>query len=124
MTPFILVGPEGCGKNNAAQPLLRKRIKIDKCCNAPLQRSDERDTHYSKARDSCSLFSTNSGRVFRPRDCERLVLFLKDINLPKPDKYNTCMLIAFLQQLITFGGFYGEPRILGIENVHIIVVAA
>ena len=34
----------------------------------------------------------------------RVVLFLKDINPPKPDQYNTCMLIAFLQQLLTFDG--------------------
>jgi hypothetical protein len=42
------------------------------------------------------------------RDCERLVLYLKDINLPRPDQYDTCQLIAFLQQIITFGGFYDE----------------
>lgn len=59
-----------------------------------------------KIRQSCALFSTNTGRVFRPREGDRLVLFLKDINLPKPDKYDTCLLIAFLQQLLTFQGFY------------------
>ena len=35
-------------------------------------------------------------------------MFCQDINLPKPDQYNTCMLVAFLQQLITFKGFYDE----------------
>jgi dynein heavy chain 2 len=45
------------------------------------------------------------------------VLFLKDINLPKPDKYDTCALIAFLQQLLTFKGFYDEKlEFLGIEQ--------
>ena len=49
------------------------------------------------------------------------VLFLKDINLPRPDKYDTCALIAFLQQLVTFNGFYDEHlEFLGIERVHIV----
>lgn len=36
------------------------------------------------------------------------MLYLKDINLPKPDKYQTIQLIAFLQQLITYRGFYDD----------------
>lgn len=69
---------------------------------------------------TCSLFSAPDGRVYRPRDCERLVLYLKDINLPRPDKYDTCMLIAFLQQLQTFGGFYDENlEFLRLERVQV-----
>ncbi len=33
---------------------------------------------------------------------------MKDINLPKPDKYQTIQLIAFLQQIITHRGFYDD----------------
>ena len=47
----------------------------------------------------CMVISTNMGRVYRPRDCERLILYLKDVNLPKPDKWGTSQLIAFLQQV-------------------------
>ena len=47
----------------------------------------------------CMVISTNTGRVYRPRDCERLILFLKDLNLPKPDKWGTSQLISFLQQV-------------------------
>ena len=66
-------------------------------------------------------YSTNAGRVYRPREGDRLVLFLKDINLPRPDKYDTCLLVAFLQQLVTFNGFYDENlEFLGIERVHIV----
>lgn len=45
------------------------------------------------------VISSNTGRVYRPKDCERLVLYLKDLNLPKPDKWGTSQLIAFLQQV-------------------------
>ena len=58
--------------------------------------------------------------MFRPK-AERLILYLKDVNLPKPDKYGTMQLIAFLQQLILYQGFYNNlewmvnprPRTLG-----------
>lgn len=53
-----------------------------------------------KLGQTCMVLNTNTGRVYRPKDCERLVLYLKDINLPKPDKWGTCQLIAFLQQVI------------------------
>ena len=42
------------------------------------------------------------GLMLRPRDGGRVVLYLKDINLPKPDKYETAELVAFLQQLVTY----------------------
>ncbi len=45
------------------------------------------------------VISTNTGRVYRPKDSERLILYLKDINLPKPDKWGTSQMIAFLQQV-------------------------
>ena len=47
------------------------------------------------------IISTNTGRVYRPKDCERLIVYLKDLNLPKPDKWGTSQLIAFLQQVYT-----------------------
>lgn len=53
-----------------------------------------------KLSQTCLLLSSNTGRVFRPKDCENLVLYLKDINLPKPDKWGTSNLIAFLQQVV------------------------
>lgn len=54
-----------------------------------------------KLQQMCMVISTNTGRVYRPKDCERLVLYLKDLNLPKPDKWGTSQLIAFLQQVNT-----------------------
>ena len=45
--------------------------------------------------------STNSGRVYKSKDGERLILYFKDLNLVKPDKWGTCQLVEFLQQVIT-----------------------
>ncbi|CAK9088100.1 Cytoplasmic dynein 2 heavy chain 1 (Dynein heavy chain isotype 1B) [Durusdinium trenchii] len=121
MEPFILVGPEGCGKTMLLSHCFRLASRTTSVttlhCNAQTTAAHV----IQKIQQSCSLFSTNSGRVYRPREAERLVLYLKDINLPKPDKYDTCMLIAFLQQLATCHGFYDDNlEFLGIENVHIV----
>jgi dynein heavy chain 2 len=54
----------------------------------------------------CAKGTAGAGKILRPKDCSRQVLFLKDINLPKPDKYQTVQLASFLQQLISHRGFY------------------
>ena len=52
-----------------------------------------------KLTQTCMVITTNTGRVYKPKDCERLILYLKDLNLPKPDKWGTSQLVAFLQQV-------------------------
>eukprot|EP00981_Chlorochromonas_danica_P004240 scaffold857_cov152-Ochromonas_danica.AAC.23 len=120
MEPFILVGPEGCGKSMLINYAFRRKKNIGIAtlnCNAQTTADDV----ISKIAQACSLYSSSDGRVYRPRDCERLVLYLKDINLPKPDMYDTCQLIAFLQQIITFGGFYDEAlEFLKLERIQIV----
>ena len=118
--PFILVGPEGCGKHMMIAHAFAQRRGTSVTtlhCNA----QTTAEHVITKVAQTCSLFSSPEGRVYRPRDAERLVLYLKDINLPRPDMYDTCMLIAFLQQLVTYGGFYDENlEFLRIERVQIV----
>lgn len=120
MEPFLIVGPEGCGKSMIINHGFRTRRNVGIAtinCNAQTTADDV----ISKIAQTCSLFSSPEGRVYRPRDCDRLVLYLKDINLPKPDIYDTCQLIAFLQQLITFDGFYNEElEFLKIEHIQVV----
>jgi dynein heavy chain 2 len=58
--------------------------------------------------DYCQRSVNSSGPILRPKDCNRLVVLLRDINLAKPDEYNSIELISFLQQLHSHRGFYDE----------------
>eukprot|EP00898_Chlorokybus_atmophyticus_P001659 jgi/Chlat1/2494/Chrsp175S08714 len=66
--------------------------------------------------------STTGGRILKPRDSERVILHLEDLNLPKPDKYDTSQVVSFLQQLITYRGFYDLNSLEWIGVDHRIVI--
>ncbi|KAA0149393.1 hypothetical protein FNF29_05946 [Cafeteria roenbergensis] len=118
--PVVVVGPPGCGKSllvKQATGLSRGAKLVTLHCSA--QTSPEHVVQ--KLKQSCGLFSSTTGRVFRPKEGDRMVLFLRGIDLPKPDKWGTCPLVAFLQQLLAFGGFYDETlEFLRVERVQIV----
>jgi dynein heavy chain 2 len=118
--PFILVGPEGCGKtmllSNLFANIPNSKTAIVNCSAQTVA------THViQKLKQMCQVFNTNQGRVLRPKDADRLILLLKDLNLPKPDKYGTVQLHSFLQQLILYQGFYdNDLEWVTVERVQII----
>ncbi|KAA6401027.1 MAG: putative Dynein heavy chain [Streblomastix strix] len=52
------------------------------------------------------ILSSAHGRTLRPKHGNKLILFLSDLQLPRADKYDTVEAVAFIHQLITYGGFY------------------
>ncbi|XQJ30746.1 dynein heavy chain, putative [Leishmania guyanensis] len=118
--PFILVGPEGCGKtmllNNLFMNTPSTRVASLNC-----SAHTEAIHVIQKLKQTCSLFTSNQGKVLRPKEAERLILLLKDLNLPKPDRYGTVQLHSFLQQLILYNGFYDtELEWVMVERVQIV----
>ena len=115
--PFLIVGPEGCGKElllrYSFEQLRSVQVAVIYCSaqtNAThvIQKLTQvysvappifMRVHVFALFQVCMVISTNTGRVYRPRDSERLIVYLKDLNLPKPDKWGTSQLIAFLQQV-------------------------
>ncbi|KAJ3307863.1 Cytoplasmic dynein 2 heavy chain 1, partial [Blyttiomyces sp. JEL0837] len=118
--PFLLVGPEGVGKHMLLRHCFKKLRSTSFAtihCSAQTRSSHllQRLSHM------CISVSTNTGRTLRPKDSEKLIIYLKDINLPKPDQYETVELIQFMQQLITYKGYYDSSlEWIGIENIQIV----
>ena len=118
--PFLLVGPEGIGKT-----------MILKYCFSKLRSTNVATIHCSsnitpqhviqKLSQVCLTVSSSNGRIFTPKECDRLILYFKDLNLAKPDKYGTSMIISFLQQLITYNGFYdNNNEWIGLQDIQIV----
>uniref|UniRef100_A0A7S0W0F2 Cytoplasmic dynein 2 heavy chain 1 n=2 Tax=Hemiselmis TaxID=77924 RepID=A0A7S0W0F2_9CRYP len=117
--PFLLVGPEGSGKSMLLRHAFSVKMKGVEVATINCNAQTSAIHVIQKLQQSCTVATAATGRVYRPKS-EKLVLYLKDINLPKPDKYDTMQLIAFLQQLILFQGFYDGLEWMGIERVQIV----
>ncbi|RKO94668.1 hypothetical protein BDK51DRAFT_21975 [Blyttiomyces helicus] len=118
--PFLLVGPEGAGKHMLLRHCF-SRLKSTTVATIHCSAQTRSSHILQRLNQTCNGAQTNTGRVLRPKDTENLVLYLKDINLPKPDKYETVELVQFLQQLLTYNGFY-DPSLewISIENIQIV----
>ena len=108
---LVLVGPEGGGKNTilrkAIQLLGQKGAKVKTVviyCNSQTNSQQV----IGQLLESCARSTNASGPILRPKDCAKLVLYLRDINLAKPDEYESTELISFLQQVHSHRGFYDE----------------
>lgn len=106
--PFIVAGPEGCGKETiirAAFSELAEKVRfVTLYCNSQLTSKQL----LSKIYEHTIKSTIASGKTIKPKDCTRLVIFIKDVNLPRPDKYHTTEVVSLLQQILTHQGFYDE----------------
>lgn len=118
--PFIVLGPEGCGKSL----LINHSVSSIKSCGMSIVNCTSQTSASNiiqKLLQSCVFSNTSKGRCLRPKETQKLILYLKDINLPKPDRYNTIQLISFLQQIVTYQGFYDENlEFIYLERIQII----
>jgi len=127
--PIIVCGPEGCGKSLLIYHALRRMQEESDStasvatlhCNAQTSSKDV----LRKLRQFCSVTTGNNGRLYRPKEGRRLVLYLKDINLPVPDKYDTSEIAMFLQQAVMHNGFYDDDlEFVQLEHIQIIASMA
>jgi len=118
--PFIVVGPEGCGKSQIINNVIKRQRAVNVAtihCNAQTSAFHI----IQKLNQMCTQSSKSQGRVYRPKEGNKLVIYLKDINLPKPDKYDTIQLIAFMHQIVCYNGFYDENlEFVFLERIQII----
>ena len=107
---LIVVGPQGAGKNlmiNSAIKTFSQKTKTKVYtifCNSQTSSTQI----IEQLMESCQKSINSQGHILRPKDCSRLIILLRDINLARPDEYDSIELISFLQQLHSHRGFYDE----------------
>lgn len=118
--PIFLVGPEGCGKNTVLKHCLQYYKGYRSTCISCSSQTTSSQL-IQQLQGNCSSFTTSAGQVLRPKEGERLIVVVQNVNLPKPDKYGTVELHSFIQQLILYHGFYNKDlEWIGIEKIQII----
>ena len=119
--PVILSGPDGAGKSTLLAHCFER---LSGAGVATIFCSAQTDTRavLQKLSQMCGAPATTAvGKVLRPRDSERLILYLRECNLPKPDKYDTSQLSSFLQQLVTYNGYYDDSlEFITLERIQIV----
>lgn len=107
---IIVVGPDGGGKNTIIKKTIKDLSATMKVNTVVIFCNSQTSSLQiiSQLSESCVKSSSASGPILRPKDCTRLIIYLRDINLAKPDEYNSIELISFLQQLHSHRGFYDE----------------
>ncbi|VDD87206.1 unnamed protein product [Enterobius vermicularis] len=77
---------------------------------------------HSVLRRYCLITTGPMGRVLKPKCKPNLVMYIKSVDLIKPDKWGTSEAISFLQQLLTYRGYYDENlEWIFIENVQFVL---
>ncbi|KAK2952775.1 putative Cytoplasmic dynein 2 heavy chain 1 [Blattamonas nauphoetae] len=117
---FLLVGPEGAGKHMLLSDTVKSLPGVELAqINCSSQTSANQVAHSIK--QHCLVLSSAHGRTLRPKRGDRIILFLSDLHLPQPDKYGTVEVVAFIQQILTYGGFFdSDLEWTALENIQII----
>lgn len=99
----LLVGDKGVGKNALAENVLlstglaiRINCTPDTCPKQIVQ----------TLKNSCHLISNGSSKVLRTPTNNKVIIYLKNLELLRADKWKTKPVIAFLTQLMSYNGFY------------------
>jgi dynein heavy chain 2 len=85
---------------------------------------DTNSSHVMTAlKSSCTLISSGSTKVMRSPLNNKVILYIRHLELLRSDKWQTKSLIAFLTQLISYNGMYDETNFEWIQLNKFQVVA-
>ncbi|KAI9564905.1 hypothetical protein GHT06_008646 [Daphnia sinensis] len=116
----LVVGPEACGKSLLVEHCVRQirstRVVIFNCTAS----TTPQDVLHKLLQNSIIISSSN-GQILVPREATLLILYMKDLNIVVPDKWGTCQLTAFLEQIINYKGCYDNNcEWLIMENIQLV----
>lgn len=71
----------------------------------------------------CVTVSSVGGHAIKPKEKPYLILYIKDLNIVKPDKWGTSELTALLHQILTYDGYYDEKlEWYSLKNIQVCIL--
>ncbi|KAI0566770.1 Cytoplasmic dynein heavy chain [Gracilaria domingensis] len=123
ITPLILCGPPGCGKSMLLTTTLRKVPNIS-LTSLSFSSETKPENLLAALKGSTTISKRPNGAfVLHPKSAGcRVVLFCDEVNLEKPDLFETQTSVSFLRGLAEHGGFWegSPPRWVTVEGVQIV----
>lgn len=123
ISPLLLCGPPGCGKSMLLTTTLR-RIPNTSIASLSFSSETKPESILAALRGSTVISKRPNGSfVLHPKSAGcRVVLFCDEVNLEKPDAFETQSSICLLRSLAEHGGFWDgtPPRWVIVENIHIV----
>lgn len=118
--PLLLLGPDGAGKQLTLRNALADMTScalVTVHCSALTSTVDIQRV----LAQYCLAVTTAHGKVYRPKDSEKLVVYLRDVHLPVRDKFGTVQVLELMQQIVRYNGFHDmDLNWLRLENVQLV----
>lgn len=120
--PLVLCGPPGCGKSMVISVALREIPNIS-LCTLSFSSETSSENIITALRGHAEFSKRSNGTyVLHPKAAGcRIVLFCDEVNLEKPDPYETQSSICFLRSLAERGGFWhgSPPTWVAVEGIQV-----
>jgi dynein heavy chain 2 len=118
---IIFTGSPGSGKSMIVKNVLhsvKSSSVIHINCNASTSALDL----IRRLQAQSLVVNSINGKVYKPKEGSRFILYLQNLNIIDPDIYETIGLVEFLLQILTYKGFYDENlEFVQIENIQMII---
>eukprot|EP00106_Octopus_bimaculoides_P013835 XP_014781277.1 PREDICTED: dynein heavy chain 6, axonemal-like [Octopus bimaculoides] len=121
--PVLLTGDTGVGKSLIAHGLLNKMAKNGGYVPVYLNFSAQTSSQRTQEMIETKLEKKRKNILGAPQD-KRIIIFIDDLNLPKPDDYGCQKPIELLRQFLDFGGFYDREKLFWKEIMDVTLSAA
>lgn len=95
---MLIVGPSHSGKTRILQRILGN-LSIRTCINISCTSVTNSQVIISKLKQNCLSIPSSNGRIMRPKNSDRLVLYIKDLHVVKRDRWGHSQVEALLRQV-------------------------
>ncbi|KAJ1555212.1 Dynein heavy chain 6, axonemal, partial [Nowakowskiella sp. JEL0078] len=124
--PTLFTGSTGVGKSVTIQDLLNRISKKNAYVPVVMNFSGQTSSAQTQQYMELKLEKKRKNIMGAPTGMNKIVLFVDDLNMPKPDTYGSQPPIELLRQYLSCGGFYDREKLSWkiIQDIDIVAACA